>query len=233
MKNDATSAQQLDETSDEQVVEFLRKNPNFFQQHDDLLAELRLPHESGGAISLLERQVTILRDRGIDARQKLSSLLTNARTNDQLFDTTRNLILALLNSENVAETLTVAQEQLSQQENVDCCEIVLVTNSSNALPASVRTASAEELTKKFKDVFRLQRTHCGALEKDKISYLFPGPGNQVKSTALCPISSNGTILAMLALGNNDEDYFNLNLDTLFLDFIGEVIASILKRQITM
>ena len=84
--------------SEDQVVNYLRQNPGFFARQDDLLAEISLPHDSGNAISLLERQVNILRARGTEARQKLNNLLENARNNDQLFDTTQNLVLALLRS---------------------------------------------------------------------------------------------------------------------------------------
>ena len=48
---------------EDQVVGYLRRNPDFFARHDDLLAEISLPHDSGSAISLLERQVNILRER--------------------------------------------------------------------------------------------------------------------------------------------------------------------------
>ena len=41
------------ELSSEQVAEFLKKNPNFFAEHDDLILDLTIPHESGKAISLL------------------------------------------------------------------------------------------------------------------------------------------------------------------------------------
>ena len=75
-----------------QVADYLRANPEFFLSQNDLLADLRLPHDSGKAISLLERQVVILRERGHEARQKLGSLRQNARDKDQLFDVTRNLV---------------------------------------------------------------------------------------------------------------------------------------------
>ncbi|MEC8804431.1 MAG: DUF484 family protein, partial [Pseudomonadota bacterium] len=65
--------------SEDQVVDFLRQNPDFFARQDDLLAEISLPHDSGNAISLLERQINILRERGTEARQKLNNLLENAR----------------------------------------------------------------------------------------------------------------------------------------------------------
>ena len=51
--------------SADDVASYLRENPDFFTDRDGLLAEMTVPHESGKAISLLERQVKILRERSI------------------------------------------------------------------------------------------------------------------------------------------------------------------------
>ena len=122
MSNDVSAAEQVtdvheNEISEEQVVDYLRNHLNFFAGHEELLANLSLPHESGKAVSLLERQVTILRDRGIEARQKLNNLLENARNNDQLFDTTRNLVLALLRADSITELASVTQDQLAHKQH--------------------------------------------------------------------------------------------------------------------
>lgn len=217
--------------STEQVASFLRSHPEFFIEQEDILADLTLPHQSGKAISLLERQVTILRDRGIEARQKLNNLLENARNNDQLFDTTRNLVLALLRAKNVTEIADVTQDQLSNHANIDACEVIIIEHPELNVSDSVRTEAVDTLRKEFSDVFRLKRTHCGSLTADKINYLFPNSGGKIKSTALCPVLSNGEVLALVAFGNQSDNYFNINLDTLFLDFIGRVVGAVLDKQL--
>ncbi len=227
---EAVTPETLDELHADDVAAYLREHPEFFLQQDDLLAELSLPHESGNAISLLERQVTILRERGIEARQKLNNLLENARNNDQLFDTTRNLVLALLRAKNVTEIADVAVDQLSNHDSIDACEIILVDHPDLQVANSIRTDSLASLKHRYGDVFRLKRTHCGALEQEHIDWLFHN-NDSVQSTALCPVISNGEILALLALGNHAENYFNVNLDTLFLDFIGHVVGAVLDRQL--
>lgn len=235
MSNDATVAKKLDtqsELSSEQVASYLQSHPEFFIEQNDLLANLTLPHESGKAISLLERQVTILRDRGIEARQKLNNLLENARSNDQLFDTTRNLVLALLRAENATEIANVTQDQLSSQSNIDCCEIILIELDGLSISGSIRTESRNKLQQEFADVFRLKRTHCGPITEEQTNYLFSENGNNIHSTALCPVINNGNFLALIAFGNQSENYFNVNLDTLFLDFIGHVVGAVLERQLS-
>ncbi|PCJ28244.1 MAG: hypothetical protein COA96_01685 [SAR86 cluster bacterium] len=234
MSNDASAAEKAEPENDisaEQVAHYLKNNPKFFIEQDELLADLSLPHESGKAISLLERQVTILRDRGIEARQKLNNLLENARNNDELFDTTQNLVLALLRAENTTEIANITQDQLSNHPNIDACEIIIVQRKGLNVSDSIRVDFREKLQEDFSDVFRLKKTHCGAITDDKIEYLFPSVGN-IRSTALCPISNKGAVLALIAFGNREENYFNINLDTLFLDFIGHVVGAVLDRQLS-
>ena len=49
------------ELSDDAVCDYLEAHPDFFEQHKSLLNTMQLPHASGGTISLVERQVSVLR----------------------------------------------------------------------------------------------------------------------------------------------------------------------------
>ncbi|MGB1666133.1 MAG: DUF484 family protein, partial [Pseudohongiellaceae bacterium] len=177
------------------------------------------------------RQVNILRERGTEARQKLNNLLENARNNDQLFDTTQNLVLALLRAADATEIAEIAQDQLSNHANVDACELIVAEQEGLDVAPTVRTQSSEHLKAEFEDVFRLKRTHCGSLDQSAVDQLFQNDASSIRSTALCPVISNGEVLAILALGNQQEDAFNVSLDTLFLDFIGHVIGAVLGKHV--
>lgn len=80
----------------ESVAAYLSAHPEFFVDHDELIPDLRIPHLQGGAVSLVERQVKLLRERNIEMRHRLSHLMDVARDNDRLFDKTRRLVLDLL-----------------------------------------------------------------------------------------------------------------------------------------
>ena len=236
MNNESSAAEDLKDSikSDltrEQVAEYLRLNNDFFHNEEDLLADLSLPHESGKAISLLEKQVTLLRNRGIETRKKLGDLLQNARNNDHLFDTTKSLVLSLLRAKNITEITIVAQDQLSNHQNIEACEVILIQQQSLNTPKSVRLEPMDSLKNDFGDVFRLKRTYCGSLSTKQITHLFPVSGEKIHSTAICPVMNNGEILALIALGNQTENYFNIHLDTLFLDFIGNVVGVVLSRHL--
>ena len=44
------------------VRQYLTMNPDFFNQHSDVLPRLQIPHETGGAVSLIEKQVSSAND---------------------------------------------------------------------------------------------------------------------------------------------------------------------------
>ena len=77
----------------EAVAAYLRAHPEFFVDHDELILELRIPHQPGTAVSLVERQVKLLRERNIEVRHRLSHLMDVARDNDRLFDKTRREVI--------------------------------------------------------------------------------------------------------------------------------------------
>lgn len=203
----------------EDVAAYLKTNPDFFTDRDALLADMTVPHESGKAVSLLERQVKILRDRSIESRHTLNALLENARYNDQLFSVTRNLILMLLEEDKLGELASVTECNLETQPGIDACKLIMVDTA----------ATASELQKRFPSLFRSKRVLTLQLDKETSQLLFPTASTALRSAALCPVTHNNSLLAILAIGNQSQDYFTEELDTLFLDFIAEVLGSLVNR----
>ena len=71
-------------TDEEAVAQYLQNHPEFFEGYADLLARMRIPHPAGGAVSLVERQMSILRQQNRQFERKLVDLVEVARSNDQL-----------------------------------------------------------------------------------------------------------------------------------------------------
>lgn len=211
--------------SGEQVAAYLSENPDFFLSHQELLADLTLPHESGKAVSLLERQVTLLRERNYSIREQLGNLLENASKNDQFFEITRNLVLALLRAGSIGQLGDAVKETFLAQDNIDACELFLDSEYD------ADSKSQPELGVLFADVFRLNHTHCGKPAAGQLECLFGAAAPAIRSTALCPIVLDGKPLGILAIASRQVHYFNVNLDTLFLDFIGKVIAAIVEGHL--
>src|SRR3569833_1590329 len=96
-----------EDKQDHLIADYLRNNPEFFNTHARLLAELRVPHQAYGAVSLIERQLTVLRDQNLELKRQLQALVQVARDNDRLNDRNQHFTHGLLAARDLATTLQV------------------------------------------------------------------------------------------------------------------------------
>ena len=77
---------EIAEVDEAAVASYLSATPEFFDRHAQLLAKIRLPDTRGGAstVSLLERQVEVLRERNRQLERKVKDFVDVARENDAL-----------------------------------------------------------------------------------------------------------------------------------------------------
>jgi uncharacterized protein YigA (DUF484 family) len=69
------------------VASFLTEHPDFFQQHPEVLGVLDIPHpQNGQAISLVERQSLMLRERIRALESRLAELIRHGEENDVIVD---------------------------------------------------------------------------------------------------------------------------------------------------
>jgi uncharacterized protein YigA (DUF484 family) len=222
----APEAQSLDAAA---VADYLRKHPEFFLEHGDLLRELKIPHESGRAVSLLERQVAVYRQRQYAMDEQFNDIVGNAKVNDALFEKTRLVILDLLHCRTLAQLLGTIGERIRDDFGASGATLAFVTERTDAgalttiPPTAVRTALGE--------FYEKQRTWCGSLNSVQQSLLFPNKIAPIVSAAVVPLhlpESSAFRQAygqpLLLIGSTEASHFNSTLDTLFLDFIGEVLS---------
>ncbi len=212
----------------EQVAEYLKLNPSFFCDRDDLLSELKLPHHSGGAISLMERQVTILRERNLDMRHRLNHLLDTARDNDKLFDKTKNLILSVLEENSVEDVVDTVKESLQIDFGCDVSSLTLFGNPEKRHHTNVRIVPIKEARREVGDILRSSNAVCGKLRQAEIAFLFPEQCNNVSSAAVVPLAA-GNPFGILAIGSFNPDHFRSSMGTLFLSYVSEVLIRVMPR----
>jgi len=171
--------------TEQQITAYLRENPDFFVKQPSLLADLRLPHESGEAISLVERQVSILRERNMDMRHRLSKLLDNARENDQLFDKTKRLVLSLLEGKNLTDTTDKLLHSFNNDFKIHHTTLLLY-GSAEALPnTAARIVSVQEVREHIGTLLKGNKAMCGAFSETETQYLFGKDAEKVGSARLC------------------------------------------------
>jgi uncharacterized protein len=215
---------------DNAVAAWLHAHPDFFHRHADLLLELSIPHESGKAISLLERQVAVFRERQGSLQDQIHEFIGNARTNDNLFEKTRLVVLDILRSTTFPALLAALSERLRADFDASASALAFVADASSN-EAGVFRLSTDSVRTALGDLFAKQRTYCGALNQVQQQLLFPGQAAPIVSAAIVPLHlpDDAAVrkhygMPLLLIGSTREQHFNSSLDTLFLDFIGEVLS---------
>jgi uncharacterized protein YigA (DUF484 family) len=209
----------------EAIAAYLLKHPDFFAEHDELLNAMRIPHQRGDTVSLVERQLKLLRERNIEMRHRLSQLMDVARDNDRLFEKTRRLNLALMDATSLEEIVIAVEDSLRQEFAVPFVSLILF--SDNAMPVG-RWVSSAEAQKAIGGLIG-EKTVCGALREHELAFLFGAEqSKEVGSTAIVTLNHLG-LHGVLAIGSRDPQHYKSSVGTLFLNYIADVLGRLLPR----
>jgi uncharacterized protein YigA (DUF484 family) len=218
--------------SPQDVAEYLKSHPEFFDQHADLLQAVTLPHPHGGrAISLSERQMLALREKIKALELRLAELVRFGQENDAILERlqrwTRGLLLqrqaralpdALQNS--LAEIFTVPQVALRIWDASDDFTDLAATRP---VAPEVRTLA---------DQLRLPYVGASAPAYALAIDLLDGPA--VESIALLPLRRGAAPAAfgLLVLGSPDARRFHGGMGTEVLARIAETASAALTRLLS-
>jgi uncharacterized protein len=219
------------QAEEDSVARYLQQNPDFFERHQPVLAKLRLPHARGGStISLIERQVEVLRERQAAVEQKLAEFVKVARSNDQVAEKIHRFTRRLLRAGSRAAT--VEQIEASLREDFDAFNAVLVLiEPAGDVPAQrfVKGVRADDPSlKSFESLFASGKPRCGQARDSQREFLFGTDAADMGSVALIPLGEKGSI-GLLALGSADRDRFHPGMSTEFLARVGDLISDALAR----
>jgi hypothetical protein len=215
--------------AEEQIAEHLIAHPEFFERHPSVLARLKLPHQRGSAaISLVERQVLVLREKHATLEQKLRELIENGRSNDAIADRMHRLTRRLLRARDC--NAVIAGLETSLREDFGASRwVILITD---AALASLGTAATQHLRlvprgspelKIFETFFESGRPRSGQIRDTQRDYLFGADGSQVGSTVLVPLGERAG-LGLLAIASHDTERYLPTMSTDFLVRIGEIVS---------
>ena len=225
--------------SDDTVANFLTNNPDFFHRNPTILAEMSLPHNSGNATSLIERQVAILRERGIQTRHKLGELIEAAKENDNLLNTTQSLVIDLINAGSLNNIFTLLQSELHKKFAVESASVILISDTDTQNQYSIDatffqdTNDAEE---RISGIVNNNQSLCGSLRETEAAFIFNDTQYAIGSAAIASKkierSTGADIIVMLAVAHHNADHYNSDTGTLFLDYLCDILTALVKRQLS-
>lgn len=222
----ACEDEQQDTLTADAVADYLMNNPDFFQGRESVLMEMELPHRAGTAVSLVERQVALLRERNIESRHRLTNLMVNARDNDTLFMRTRDLVLSLLEAGSLTDLVKRVESSLRSEFGADHCRLLMVEGNGRSWQGQLNRINLDQATSTLSAIMRQSSPMVGSLRPQENAALFGDSAVTIKSAAVVAVRRQG-VIALLAVGSHKSDRFHQDMGTMFLEFIGEVLARLL------
>ena len=216
----------------EDIESYLRKNPDFFLVRPELLAELVIPHRSGEAVSLVEKQVKVLREQNEQARKRLHELIEIAKLNEDLAHRMHHLVLTLIDAADPEEVFKTLYENLKRNFRAEKVAIRLF-----AQPAGSEFLTLAEFVGKeagtsglFGTLIEKRLPTIGTPDTQQQAFLFGPDGAEITSVVLVPLRGSDWA-GVMAIGSSDPDRFQKGMGVELLANLGEVLSFILKPWI--
>lgn len=215
--------------SDQEVVDYLRRHPDFFASHPQLLAEIQVPHvQSGQAISLVERQASILRERIKSMELKLAELLRNGQENDAISSSIQQWVRDIFLHPDVHTLPYFVVDSLSKIFTVPMSAVALWRVKEEFSKESWVVSEASDFVTQIDS---LQISVCGAPSLSSVTRLLPQAGAEAKSIAILPLRIGAAPHAygVVVLGSADARRFAPDLGVTYLERMSELASSALAR----
>jgi hypothetical protein len=219
--------------SEQSVQDYLEANPDFFERHRALLRTLELPHQAGGTVSLVERQVSALRQKELKLERQLKELIGVARDNDVLAAKVHELSLQLLAARDIQQTVSAVEEAMRVAFGAD--QAILVLFGDPAAFDDIKAGRFFRVVERNDDSIKPFTTflggsgpRCGQIRDAQNEFLFKDDAGEIGSVALLPLGKKAEI-GFMAIGSNDAGRFHPGMRMDFLSRIGDLVCGALKR----
>jgi len=227
-QNASTEEQDRELSWEEAVSRYLEDHPDFFNRYPDVLTKLALRHEAGGATSLIERQVRLLRAENETLRHQLRDLVAIARENDILSARLHRFALAMADSASLDDVFDNAYAMLRREFKIDAVAIFCTGKTNSAFSRPEFVGDETRLRDIIRDYGSGKPVCGGRLDESLLKYLFGQNATTVLSASLIGLGPRGAA-GILALGSHDARRFHSEMGTVYLAQLGDILMHSVAR----
>lgn len=221
----------MSDLTEKEVADYLKANPGFFENRDALVMKLKIPHKNKGAISLVEKQLEVMRDRQRKTRKQLTEFVASAEANKEIFDKSRRLVLNLVAANRGKYFFDALEKGLKKDFGCKAYSLVVFGKRPRQVNHFTTRVTADSARNYVGALMRAKEPTLGVLRPEEQDFLFRHQSEKVKSAAVLSVKERNRQLALLAIGHSDPHYFSPQMDTLFIGFIADVLAKLLPRHL--
>lgn len=218
---------------EEAVVSFLKDHPTFFHKHLTLLEELSVPHplNTHKVISLIERQVSLLRTSTEGYKQEFQRLVQAARDNEITIQRSKKIVSTGMNCTSLDDFSILLDDVIRNDFLIENHSLILFSNYG--LDTNIPTQPFNAFMLVFKKRWAKENPYYDDLSDLEIQTLFSHDVNGANSFAIMPLlyrhQGVDQYLGVLTLASQDKDRFKREKNVLSLDYFSELFSVILQR----
>ena len=212
------------EITSSDIEEYLKKNTDFFNEHLDLLENLTIPHPSGNAVSLISKQLEILRSRHHEMESQLTALIEIARENDTSFNRMHELTLAMLDAATIEGALSNLDQALFDCFLADFVTVRIIRENTASPISNLFVHPDDDALIHFQPLLETNQPKCSRPTLPQARFLFGDAALEIKSCAIIPMMFTD-LEGLIAIGSRREDRFHHTMGNLFLTQMGEIVGT--------
>jgi len=202
------------------VADYLKQNPQFFEDYADVIAEIFVPHPHGGhAIPIAERQILTLREKNLDLENRLRDLIRYGAENEGTGEKMHRSTLALFAAPDLETTLAVLYHSLREDFGVPDVAARLWGKVPEGSYLPELAATSPEIRDYARDLGAPYCGHAAAFESRE----WFEDGDVLQSFAFLPLRTAQTF-GVLALGSPDPQRFHPGMGTLYQTRLAELAS---------
>ena len=217
-------------TEEQLVRDYLSQNPDFFQQNPDIFEAINITHDSGKAISLVERQVSLIRKHNKELSTEIEQILSTAKENAELMEKTNRLVLNLIKANDLNSLIKALNVSLKSDFSTEFFSLTLIDNGEISSKTSANLVSKSEAEANIDAMITAKKALCGVRPEKEIALLFGQQAENIGSVIALPLKTTNTF-GVLALGHSDAEFYSEEIGTVFIDYIGDLLNELIPKHI--
>jgi uncharacterized protein YigA (DUF484 family) len=217
---------------DDEVAAYLKDHPDFFSRYSHLLETLELRHAAGTAVSLIERQVEVLRGRCQRLEDRLRDLTQIAHDNELRASSVQRLARTLLGAQTLGNVVAGLSKVMREDFDIDAVFVGVhpsVTRRQD-IEGLHRLDPHSAVVKAYDNFFRTRLIECGPIEPERAALFFPGAKEPLLSAAIVPLEKEKN-LGMLVLASQEAERFQPRQGKLFLEMCAELVSAAIRARL--
>ena len=216
-----------------EVAEYLCAHPDFFARYPRVLLEMELQHQPGGAaVSLVQRQVEVLRKQNEELHAQLKELVAVARDNQELVEKIHQLAVSLVGEVDVKRRVRLLRTRLKKDFGIENAVLILfaepypITSRDRFLKVVERR---DARLKSFASFLKSGEPLCVRLRPAQRRFAFGGAKAELNSAALIPLGRHAEA-GFIVIASRDPDHFHPGKRADYLGRLGEVVTMALSAN---